>query len=334
MERLQLAQGRPIYKQISEWILQQIQAGALRPGDRLPTERELAERLGVARGTVKKAYKELSDNNIVEVLQGSGTYVHDNRDLFDIERRAQATRMIDAMVEKLEGWNFSLEEISTLLRMALAERDREDRLVRIAIVDCNQDSLTIFKQQLAYLPGVKITAFLIDAVILQPETMEQLLEHDMIITTQTHAEQVQDRIPAKGPLLIRAELAPSRHTIVSISTLPESLRVGIVCSSNKFANLILEQMELFAGERKHIDSNFECDLKSTLRFLKRCDAIILSPDSLLLDRDVAGDALEWFTAHGGRVIRCEYLIERHSLIQIEAQVARTMRDKYGYTPRI
>mgnify|MGYP002611225316 CR=1 FL=1 len=71
--------NKPIYQQVAQQILQDIKEGKLRPGDRLPTERELAAQLGVARGTVKKAYRELADNNLVEVIQGSGTYVHSHR---------------------------------------------------------------------------------------------------------------------------------------------------------------------------------------------------------------------------------------------------------------
>ena len=41
----------PIYKQLVEQLTRSIKSGELKPGDRLPTERELAERLDVARGT-------------------------------------------------------------------------------------------------------------------------------------------------------------------------------------------------------------------------------------------------------------------------------------------
>ena len=184
MDQLILQDGKPIYKQIAEWILQCIKHGSLQPGDRLPTERELAQQLGIARGTVKKAYKELADNNIVEVLQGSGTYVHSNRDVFDVERRAQATHMIDALLDKLESWNFSLEETMTLLRMNLAKRERTDRLVRVAIIDCNPESFAIFKQQLSYLQGVLLSMFPVDAVILEDGAVQKLQQFDLIVTTR------------------------------------------------------------------------------------------------------------------------------------------------------
>ena len=55
-----------LYKQIVEQILLKIKSGELPPGAKLPTERELARELGVARGTVKTAYAKMADNNITD----------------------------------------------------------------------------------------------------------------------------------------------------------------------------------------------------------------------------------------------------------------------------
>ena len=57
--------------QIREWLL----AGDYGPGDRLPPERELAQRLGVARGTVREAIRQLAAVKILESRHGSGTFV-------------------------------------------------------------------------------------------------------------------------------------------------------------------------------------------------------------------------------------------------------------------
>ena len=131
----QIDASGPIYRQLVEQILARIKTGELQPGDRLPTERELAAQLGVARGTVKKAYRELADNNIIEVIQGSGSYVYDDRDVFNSERRRIAMQLVDDTIAKLDLWDFSVQEIETMLRISLAKRERTDRLVRVAVVD-------------------------------------------------------------------------------------------------------------------------------------------------------------------------------------------------------
>jgi len=56
-------------------ILDRLQSGHWRAGDRLPTERELSERFGVSRTTVRKALLELKQQGLIEQTVGSGTFV-------------------------------------------------------------------------------------------------------------------------------------------------------------------------------------------------------------------------------------------------------------------
>jgi GntR family transcriptional repressor for pyruvate dehydrogenase complex len=58
-----------------ESIREMISEGELRPGDRLPPEHELAERLGVSRGSLREAVRALSQINVLDVRRGDGTYV-------------------------------------------------------------------------------------------------------------------------------------------------------------------------------------------------------------------------------------------------------------------
>ena len=52
-----------------------IRSGELGPGDRLPPDNELAERLGVSRGSLREAVRALSQINVLDVRRGDGTYV-------------------------------------------------------------------------------------------------------------------------------------------------------------------------------------------------------------------------------------------------------------------
>ncbi len=52
-----------------------IRTGDLLPGDRLPPEQELADRLGVSRGSLREAVRALSQINVLDVRRGDGTFV-------------------------------------------------------------------------------------------------------------------------------------------------------------------------------------------------------------------------------------------------------------------
>lgn len=65
----------PIYRQIMAQIMEALAVGALRPGDKLPSHRELAEELVIAPLTIKKAYDEMERLGFLETRRGRGTFV-------------------------------------------------------------------------------------------------------------------------------------------------------------------------------------------------------------------------------------------------------------------
>jgi GntR family transcriptional repressor for pyruvate dehydrogenase complex len=66
-----------LYQQVADRIQHLIAEDALRPGDKLPGERELAERMGVSRTVVREAIRALSVRGLVRVKSGCGTYVQE-----------------------------------------------------------------------------------------------------------------------------------------------------------------------------------------------------------------------------------------------------------------
>jgi GntR family transcriptional regulator, transcriptional repressor for pyruvate dehydrogenase complex len=72
---------RPRYELVAEEILQLIGELLLRPGDRMPTEKELASRLGTSRTVVRDAVKILSATGRVSAQKGRGLYVADNESM-------------------------------------------------------------------------------------------------------------------------------------------------------------------------------------------------------------------------------------------------------------
>jgi len=72
-----VVQASRLYEQIVQQIEESILQGALKPGDQLPAERELAEQFGVSRTAVREAVKALREKGLVEAYSGRGTFVTD-----------------------------------------------------------------------------------------------------------------------------------------------------------------------------------------------------------------------------------------------------------------
>jgi GntR family transcriptional regulator len=70
-----LQPGGPLYLQLKRWIEGAVAKGEIRPGDALPSERDLAIKVDVSRVTVRKAVQHLVDDGVLIRRHGSGTFV-------------------------------------------------------------------------------------------------------------------------------------------------------------------------------------------------------------------------------------------------------------------
>jgi GntR family transcriptional regulator len=68
----------PIWQQIEEGMRRMIILGALKPGDSVPSVRDLARTLKVNPNTVARAYQRLTDRGVLAAKRGDGTYVADD----------------------------------------------------------------------------------------------------------------------------------------------------------------------------------------------------------------------------------------------------------------
>ena len=69
-----------VYLEIVKQLRQMIEKDRLKPGDRLPSERELSERLSVGRSSVREALRALELLGLIETRRGEGTFIRDFKD--------------------------------------------------------------------------------------------------------------------------------------------------------------------------------------------------------------------------------------------------------------
>lgn len=114
---LDFRSGVPIYVQIVEQIQNLVVSGKLKPGDQLPTVRQLASELRVNFNTVARAYRLLDENGLISTQQGRGTYLLDNPTETAQERirqeslEVQLKRSLHTLVKQ----GFSLDDIRTAI---------------------------------------------------------------------------------------------------------------------------------------------------------------------------------------------------------------------------
>ncbi|GAA2234867.1 MULTISPECIES: FadR/GntR family transcriptional regulator [Kitasatospora] len=89
----------PLSDQVIAQLRAQITSGEWPVGSRIPTEAELVEQLGVARNTVREAVRALAHNGLLDIRQGSGTYVLATSELAGVMHRRFADADQDQVAE-------------------------------------------------------------------------------------------------------------------------------------------------------------------------------------------------------------------------------------------
>jgi GntR family transcriptional regulator len=121
---LRINQGgaAPVYQQIVDQIREAVAAGGLRPGERLPTVRQLAADLDIAPGTAARAYQELEQLGVVVTERARGTRVAEPRpaNVSDPERVAALVGLLRPVAVSASYLGASADDIRRALEEALA----------------------------------------------------------------------------------------------------------------------------------------------------------------------------------------------------------------------
>jgi len=115
--RIDTKSGVPFYRQIIEQVKFAIARGDLKPGDQLPTVRQLAVDLSINPNTVIRAYRELEIGGVLETHQGSGTFVGTEKPEVDaLERQRMMDQILTELLARATGYGFSLHDVLEGLR--------------------------------------------------------------------------------------------------------------------------------------------------------------------------------------------------------------------------
>jgi GntR family transcriptional regulator len=117
--------GVPAYRQIIDQVLGGIAAGTLRPGDQLPTVRQLAVDLTINPNTVVRAYRELEIREVLATQQGTGTFLTDKKPPVDgLERQRRIAQLCGELLSRAGAEGIELTEIISYLNEVNSESER------------------------------------------------------------------------------------------------------------------------------------------------------------------------------------------------------------------
>jgi GntR family transcriptional regulator len=121
---LNSADDRPIYSQIADRVKFAVAGGVLRPGDLVPSVRELSKQLVVNPNTVARAYRDLQTEGLLESVRGMGLQVADGAvDRCQVARREMVRQRLRQVIEEARQSKMDPAEIEAILREEWACRN-------------------------------------------------------------------------------------------------------------------------------------------------------------------------------------------------------------------
>lgn len=109
---------RPIYAQITDEVRQQIAAGVLVQGDKLPSVRELAVELSINPNTIQRAYRQLEMEGWIATVPGKGCFVC-GRPMEDPREELKLLQAFEDAVKKLLSMGYTPQELEQKLTEAM-----------------------------------------------------------------------------------------------------------------------------------------------------------------------------------------------------------------------
>lgn len=180
---MELKEGIPLHKQISDWLKQQIENGTLKEDEKLPSENELSAKFDVSRVTVRRALQTLENEQLIYRCQGLGSFVTD-------QRTHQSFSILNDFSEELEG--SGMQASSKLI--SFGQQDIGDRNDILSYLDIENKKNVVQLERVRLGDGDPIAyditwmpmfyGQLIEGYDLEETTIFQILENEFDIPIQ------------------------------------------------------------------------------------------------------------------------------------------------------
>jgi GntR family transcriptional repressor for pyruvate dehydrogenase complex len=204
-----------VYHEIVDQIRGLIAEGRIKPGDRLPPERELAELFKASRNSVRDAIRVLEQMGLTESRQGDGTYVRtvSAEDLAEplalmlLQSRTQmrelleVRRVLEPALAEFAATRITPEEVDELEAILDAQR----RKVEAGLVPLEED--TAFHYGIAEAARNAVMLRTLDTLVdLLRQSRERFLRHDRPATSLAGHRRILDALRRADPEAARAEM--------------------------------------------------------------------------------------------------------------------------------
>ena len=212
--------GVPLHDQLLAQLELRILSGAIAPGQRLPSVRVLARRLGLHPNTVSSAYRDLENAGHVELRRGAGVYVRAGA-----PSALDEARGLDEMIRLALRAAFRKGYTGSEIRDAVERWLRAAPPERVVIVDPRRETLELMAHEVRSAVGVPASTCTLEELRSEPG----LAAGALLLALPYHAAKVGAAAP--GAALVTVHVEPSPDDQAFLRTLPAGAAVLVVSGS-------------------------------------------------------------------------------------------------------
>lgn len=276
MEKRGIGNGSvPLYKQISDEIRTQIDAGSLKSGMRLLSEAAMAERKNVSVGTVKKAYSDLEKSGSIYKVRGGGSYVSGESEAA-FGKSVTPEAIVAETVRNLSRQGIKMNRIFAAVRRQSGQVYRSDRRIRAALVDSNPEVMHYVMKGLEQFPYLDVKPYPIRELL----SGEKVPGTDFDLALVSH-KYFDEFIRYADSIRLKAErisLIESRGTIARLAVVPDLQDICVIYRSREFVEEVRYVLDELGKKNKLICISEERFTKEDERCISEKFPLIIPPD--------------------------------------------------------
>jgi DNA-binding transcriptional regulator YhcF (GntR family) len=271
--------GVPLYIQVKNQIMDLIRNSSLKVGYKMPTERELSQKLKVSRNTISMAYNELEQAGVLKSYQGRGTFVAEEARSWKAQNiKDKIIRFVDlGFEEALETGMDSDEFLEIVAERVKEKKELMSKLVAV-YVECNSEQAKFFGKQLSRSTNMNVFPITVDELKNMDKATKELIERaQVIIATFNHVNEVNELVHDYDKEVLGVAINAEMESIVKIARYPQETKFGFICMTEEFKFKIRGTLEKAGLGNINIDYTNTQDEEELMRIINNSDVLIASP---------------------------------------------------------
>lgn len=263
----------PLHIQIKEQIRYAVLCGDLRPGELLPSIRELTANLRVHRNTVHRVYLELQAVGLLVSIPGKGVFVNESlRETTSIGDLNAVNQLVEHFFHQANAIGLDPGTLTRL--MTQKAPDFDTRYPIVVFVECTAHSSQEMAKSLATHLGLQVQHLLLDTLREDPQILGDTLRH--VITSAFHYDEVSELLKHQKRRVHAVAYQLHNATRARLRKVISTQRVGFICQDANTEEIVAREIltQIPADTLKGCD-NLETP-RGLTTLLKKVDLVLFT----------------------------------------------------------